>query len=89
MAVRHGTNAFEWSYPIRSRSDRDHQGLCAARPETMVWYRVPIADSPHVESEIQTSFLSDNSARAMLSGKENLIIASSSQLASRLMQAIG
>lgn len=58
---------------IRSRSDRDHQGLCAARPKTMVWYRAPIADCAHVESEIQTSFLRDNAPGAMLSGTDNLV----------------
>lgn len=46
--------------------------LCAARPATMIWYRVPISDGI-IESEVQTSFLSDNGPGLQATGKDKLV----------------
>lgn len=46
--------------------------LCAVRPATIVWYRVPISDG-EPRQEIQSSYLSDNGPGSALPTKEKLV----------------
>lgn len=48
------------------------RALCAARPRTMVWRRVPIT-AGIVDPEIQTSFLSDNGPGIGATGNDKLV----------------
>lgn len=45
--------------------------LCAVRPATLAWRRVPIGEV--TRREIQTSYLSDNGPEASLASKEKLV----------------
>ena len=45
--------------------------LCATRPATMMWHRVPISDA-EVEPEVQTSFLSENGPGSLSTAKHKL-----------------
>ena len=49
------------------------RSLCATRPATVVWKRVPISDGAAQGREVQTSFLSDNGPGSLRTGKEKVV----------------
>ncbi|WMT71084.1 hypothetical protein [Bradyrhizobium sp. Ash2021] len=49
------------------------RALCATRPSTMVWKRVPTSDDETLDSEVQTSFLSDNGPGSLPTAKDKLV----------------
>ena len=49
------------------------RSLCATRPATMVWKRVPIGDGEAQGREVQTSFLSDNGPGSLLTVRDTAV----------------
>jgi len=49
------------------------RSLCAVRPATMMWRRVPTSDGAVEEREVQTSFLSDNGPGSLPTANDKLV----------------